>query len=77
MEDTKPGMLSGWIVSAGATFADDHGDHTPPKMTGSWFLMREVSKTAAFERLSRDIYVTGGAWDMSKATITAVAIAKH
>lgn len=44
-------------------------------MTGSWMLIREESLTAARARLEGDIYVTGGAWDMSKATITPVAIA--
>lgn len=35
-------------------------------MTGSWFLLREESLDKARERLSQDIYATGGAWDMSK-----------
>ncbi|SCZ90828.1 BZ3500_MvSof-1268-A1-R1_Chr1-3g02291 [Microbotryum saponariae] len=46
-------------------------------MTGSFLLLREESKEKALERLSKDIYATAGAWDMSKATITAVAVAKH
>lgn len=50
-------------VSAGATFAGEQADG---KMTGSWFLIREESLTAARKRLEGDIYVTGGAWDMSK-----------
>lgn len=29
-------------------------------MTGSWFLLREESSDKARERLSKDIYVTGG-----------------
>lgn len=49
-------------VTAGATFADD----ARTKMTGSWFCLREESLAKARERLSRDVYATGGAWDMSK-----------
>ena len=98
LEHAKTGHEVGWIgaslqcrvrgeltrraVSAGATFADDHGDYVPPKMTGSWcvrlagkmeeadpknrFLLREESLEKARARLSQDVYVTGGAWDMSK-----------
>lgn len=39
-------------------------------MTGSWFLLREETLEKARERLSRDIYVVGGAWDMSKVSST-------
>lgn len=46
-------------------------------MTGSWFLFREETLEKARARLSRDIYVVGGAWDMSNVTITPVAVAKH
>lgn len=35
-------------------------------MTGSWFLIREESLEKARERLSKDVYVLGGAWDLSK-----------
>lgn len=35
-------------------------------MTGSWFCLREESLDKARERLSKDVYATGGAWDMSK-----------
>lgn len=35
-------------------------------MTGSWFLIREESLEKAKERLSKDVYVIGGAWDLSK-----------
>lgn len=78
LEHAAAGHANGWIVQAGATFGNDPvADGTAPKMTGSWFLLREESLEKARERLSRDIYVTGGAWDMSKATITAVAVAKH
>ncbi|GAA5940352.1 uncharacterized protein JCM15063_002611 [Sporobolomyces koalae] len=73
LEEAAIGHKNGWIIKAGATFSDD----TRTKMTGSWFLLREESAEKAKERLSKDIYVTGGAWDMSKATITAVAVAKH
>lgn len=37
-------------------------------MTGSWFLLREETKAKALDRLSKDVYVTGGAWDMSKVS---------
>ncbi|GAA5853503.1 hypothetical protein JCM8547_002483 [Rhodosporidiobolus lusitaniae] len=73
LKDAAAGHENGWIIKAGATFLDD----TRQKMTGSWFLLREESAEKARERLSKDVYVTGGAWDMSKATITPVAIAKH
>ncbi|GAA5988378.1 hypothetical protein JCM11641_005455 [Rhodosporidiobolus odoratus] len=73
LEDAAVGHANGWIIKAGATFNDD----SKSKMTGSWFLLREESMEKARERLSRDVYVTGGAWDMSKATITPVAVAKH
>ncbi|GAA5996215.1 hypothetical protein JCM5350_004103 [Sporobolomyces pararoseus] len=73
LEDAAVGHANGWIVKAGATFSDD----TRSKMTGSWFLLREENSEKARERLSKDIYVTGGAWDMEKATITPVAVAKH
>jgi len=46
-------------------------------MTGSWFLLREETLEKARARLGRDIYTVGGAWDMSKATVTRVAVAKH
>lgn len=49
-------------VRAGATFAGDE----QKQMTGSFFLMREVSLDAARARLARDVYATGGAWDLSK-----------
>ncbi|GAA5831429.1 hypothetical protein JCM11251_004022 [Rhodosporidiobolus azoricus] len=73
LKDAAVGHENGWIIKAGATFNDD----TKSKMTGSWFLMREETLEKARERLSKDVYVTGGAWDMSKATITSVAVAKH
>ncbi|GAA5926741.1 hypothetical protein JCM3775_007025 [Rhodotorula graminis] len=73
LEHAAVGHKQGWIVTAGATFADD----ARTKMTGSWFCLREESLDKARERLSRDVYATGGAWDMSKATITPVAVAKH
>lgn len=41
-------------------------------MTGSWFLLREESLEKARERLSRDIYVVGGAWDMSKVSLISL-----
>ncbi|BGP12984.1 hypothetical protein JCM10213_006622 [Rhodosporidiobolus nylandii] len=73
LKDAAVGHANGWIIKAGATFSDD----TRTKMTGSYFVMREISSEKARERLSKDVYVTGGAWDMSKATITPVAVAKH
>ncbi|GAA6010312.1 hypothetical protein JCM10207_005169 [Rhodosporidiobolus poonsookiae] len=73
LKDAAEGHANGWIIKAGATFNDD----SKSKMTGSWFLLREETLEKARERLSRDVYVTGGAWDMSKATITPVAVAKH
>ncbi|GAA5872456.1 hypothetical protein JCM16303_004526 [Sporobolomyces ruberrimus] len=73
LKDAAVGHANGWIVKAGATFSDD----SRSKMTGSWFLLREESSDKARERLSKDVYVTGGAWDMDKATITPVAVAKH
>ncbi|ORY72745.1 hypothetical protein BCR35DRAFT_307520 [Leucosporidium creatinivorum] len=73
LEHAKAGNKHGWIISAGATFEGEAGS----KMTGSWFLIREESLEKARERLSKDVYVLGGAWDLSKATFTAVAIAKH
>ncbi|GAA5827133.1 hypothetical protein JCM5353_006203 [Sporobolomyces roseus] len=73
LADAKIGHENGWIVKAGATFSDD----TRQKMTGSWFLLREESSEGARERLSKDIYTTGGAWDIKNATITPVAVAKH
>ncbi|TNY19282.1 hypothetical protein DMC30DRAFT_400877 [Rhodotorula diobovata] len=73
LEHAAVGWKNGWIVKAGATFADDERT----KMTGSWFCLREESLDKARERLSKDVYATGGAWDMSKATITPVAVAKH
>lgn len=60
-------------MAAGATFSDD----TATKMTGSWFLLYEESIEKALARLSRDIYTVGGAWDIEKATVTRVAVAKH
>jgi hypothetical protein len=53
-------------VKAGATFNDD----SKSKMTGSWFLLREETSQKARERLSKDVYVTGGAWDMSKVRLS-------
>ncbi|GAA6013604.1 hypothetical protein JCM11491_002723 [Sporobolomyces phaffii] len=73
LQDAAVGHANGWIVKAGATFSDD----SRSTMTGSWFLLREESSDKARARLSKDIYVTGGAWDMDKATITPVAVAKH
>ncbi|GAA6053500.1 hypothetical protein JCM3770_000297 [Rhodotorula araucariae] len=73
LEHAAVGHTQGWILKAGATFADD----ARMQMTGSWFCLREESLEKARERLSRDVYATGGAWDMSKATITPVAVAKH
>lgn len=49
-------------VEAGATFEGEAGS----RMSGSWMLIREESKEKALERLNKDIYVTGKAWDMSK-----------
>ncbi|GAA6060388.1 hypothetical protein JCM10212_004641 [Sporobolomyces blumeae] len=73
LKDAAVGHEKGWIVKAGATFSDD----TRTKMTGSWFLLREETSDKARARLAQDIYVAGGAWDMDKATITPVAVAKH
>ncbi|GAA6000428.1 YciI family protein [Rhodotorula paludigena] len=70
LEQSKAGREVGWILQAGATFSDD----TRTKMTGSWYLLREESVDKARERLSRDVYAKGGAWDMSRVTITAVAV---
>lgn len=61
------------LVSAGATFSNESRE----KMTGSWMLIRESSIEAVRERLSLDIYTTGGAWDMKNVKITAVAVAMH
>lgn len=79
LEHAKAGHQRGWIgelhrfrlsatsspalpaVSAGATF---EGEQSGGKMTGSWFLIKEESLDAARARLSKDIYSTGGAWDM-------------
>lgn len=33
-------------------------------------LVRDISLDAARKRLEGDIYVTGGAWDMSKVTLS-------
>ncbi|GAA5979942.1 hypothetical protein JCM10908_001472 [Rhodotorula pacifica] len=73
LEHAAEGFKLGWIVQAGATFTDD----TRTKMTGSWFLLREETLEKARERLAQDVYATDGAWDMSRATITPVAVAKH
>ncbi|POY73898.1 hypothetical protein BMF94_3069 [Rhodotorula taiwanensis] len=73
LEHAAEGFKLGWIVQAGATFADD----SRTQMTGSWFLLREESLEKARARLAQDVYATDGAWDMSRATITPVAIAKH
>ncbi|KDE05051.1 hypothetical protein MVLG_04593 [Microbotryum lychnidis-dioicae p1A1 Lamole] len=73
LEHAAEGHKNGWIKEGGATFEGAVGS----KMTGSFLLLREESKEKALERLSKDIYATAGAWDMSKATITAVAVAKH
>lgn len=35
-------------------------------MSGSWMLIREVSKEACLARLSKDVYAQQGVWDMSK-----------
>ncbi|KAM0756664.1 hypothetical protein T439DRAFT_321356 [Meredithblackwellia eburnea MCA 4105] len=73
--EVAPAFQSGWVVEAGAMFSSDHGaDRKLTDMVGSWFLMREESIEKARERLSADIYATGGAWDMSKATIIPVAM---
>lgn len=40
-------------------------------MTGSWMLCRAVSKDAAFERLSKDVYAVHGAWDMNAVRYTS------
>ncbi|KAL8286723.1 hypothetical protein RQP46_004262 [Phenoliferia psychrophenolica] len=78
LEHAAVGHTTGWIVSAGALFSNDPAaTGETPAMAGSWMLIREVSKEAALARLGRDIYTVGGAWDMSKATISAVAVAKH
>lgn len=67
MEHAGEGFKNEWIIKAGATFADDH-DVEPKKMTGSWFLIREENMVKAKERLARDVYSVGHAWDMSKVS---------
>ncbi|GAA6035267.1 hypothetical protein JCM8097_008790 [Rhodosporidiobolus ruineniae] len=73
LADAAVGHEKGWIIKAGAMFADD----SKQKMVGSWFLIREETLEKAKKRLGGDIYATGGAFDLSKATYTPVAIAKH
>ncbi|GAA6011940.1 hypothetical protein JCM8202_004206 [Rhodotorula sphaerocarpa] len=73
LEHAGEGFKLGWLVKGGATFADD----ARSAMTGSWLLVREESLEKARARLAQDIYATDGAWDMSRATITPVAVAKH
>ncbi|KAM0747908.1 hypothetical protein T439DRAFT_328571 [Meredithblackwellia eburnea MCA 4105] len=78
LQNSKLGHANGWIIKAGAIFSNDPvATGEKPKMVGSWYVMREESLEKAKERLSKDVYVAGGAWDLSRATYTAVAVSKH
>lgn len=45
------------------------GDTNPPKMKGSAMLVGAKTKEEVVERLSKDIYVKGEVWDLSKVQI--------
>ncbi|KAK4054751.1 hypothetical protein OIV83_000675 [Microbotryomycetes sp. JL201] len=71
LENAKAAFKHGWMLQGGATFEAEHGS----RMTGSFVLIRGESASHVKELLSKDIYTTGGAWDVEKATITAVVVA--
>ncbi|KAK4058154.1 hypothetical protein OIO90_000893 [Microbotryomycetes sp. JL221] len=71
LDNAKAAFQRGWMLQGGATFAEEHGS----KMTGSFILIRGESKQHVKDLLSKDIYTTGGAWDIDNATITAVVVA--
>ncbi|GAA6035275.1 hypothetical protein JCM8097_008794 [Rhodosporidiobolus ruineniae] len=70
IEYAQVAFQRGWIVAGGAIFADDT---SRTDMVGSWILYRALDLDDAKQRLSQDIYATGGAWDMSKAVISPIA----
>lgn len=45
------------------------GDAGPPKMNGSAMLIGAKTKEEVVERLEKDVYVSGGVWDLSKVQI--------
>lgn len=49
------------------------GSEAGSKMVGSWMLTRAVSKEAAVERLSKDVYAKYGAWDMDAVRVEPLA----
>ncbi|KAM0793056.1 hypothetical protein ACM66B_000543 [Microbotryomycetes sp. NB124-2] len=71
LDNAKAAFARGWLMQGGATFEAEHGS----KMTGSFMLVRGQSVSHVKEMLSKDIYTTGGAWDLDNATITAVVVA--
>ncbi|KAI5479678.1 nucleosome remodeling complex ATPase subunit (Snf2h) [Pseudohyphozyma bogoriensis] len=65
LEEAKAAYEIGWALNGGPTFSKD----ATPVMNGSWQLLRAESEAAAIERLKRDIYCVGGAWDIEKINI--------
>jgi hypothetical protein len=49
--------------------ADPLKEGEAPKMTGSAMLIGAKTREEVIERLQKDVYVTGGVWDMSKVQI--------
>ena len=45
------------------------GDTNPPKMKGSAMLIGAKTREEVIERLEKDVYVSGGVWDVSKVQI--------
>ncbi|KAM0751065.1 hypothetical protein T439DRAFT_380083 [Meredithblackwellia eburnea MCA 4105] len=74
LELSAEGYKTGWILNGGPSFS---GTGDERKMTGSWMLLRSTDVQAAKARLLRDIYATGGAWDLEKIVITEVGAAKQ
>ncbi|KAL8286759.1 hypothetical protein RQP46_004287 [Phenoliferia psychrophenolica] len=76
IEHAVVGHSNGWIVAGGALLANEPAETgEAPQMRGSWLLIRGVSKEDALARLGKDLYAVRGAWDMSKVTISTVAVA--
>ncbi|CAD6569163.1 MAG: hypothetical protein CYPHOPRED_003116 [Cyphobasidiales sp. Tagirdzhanova-0007] len=77
--NAKKHREEGSLINSGATFSEDISKSTDGvgKMDGTWMLIRAESLEKAREFVSDDVYATGGAWDLSKATIRSIAYAQQ
>jgi uncharacterized protein len=70
LSNLKPKIEAGIVVFGGAMLSEHPEEGQGPDMKGSVMLIKANSEQEIRDYLENDPYTKGGAWDISKATIT-------